>query len=134
MLTRFPVPDIPPEDPVLFLARRIRREYALSARATYSELLAVCEARGVDVVESASLIEAGCYVQLPDTRLPDVRPVIIVRQGMGAFVLAHELYHHLIADNSEWGVVYLFPRWVECPIEAAAHRFAALLCGEEWEA
>lgn len=113
-----------PEDPARLLSRRIRAEHVLSRRATWQQLLHVCEQRGAVVVISHRLIGAGYYLPWPI-------PLIIVRWNAGPHVLAHELYHHLIADNEGCGIVYCYPDFTEDDEEAAANRFARYLCGPE---
>jgi len=109
-------------DRAAYAAQEMRRLYPLSSRATTAELTAVCEARGVQVVRSRELVAPGVYVPRP-------LPTIILRWDAGARVLAHELFHHLVDDQSDGCCVYCYPGETLNELEAAAERFASLLCG-----
>jgi|SRR4051794_4875249 len=111
------------EDPAVYLARRVRAEHHLSERATEAELLRVCEQRGVEV-RRRPLIGPGYYCSRP-------YPFMVVRPDAPPRVWAHELFHHLIADNAEYGVFYHRPEFLEEHPEKLACRFQELLCGTE---
>lgn len=72
------------------LARRISREYGVSAPATWAELEAVCNAVGISVVVSDNMggADQGVYVARPI-------PLILLRRGVGVRMLAHGLGVHL---------------------------------------
>jgi hypothetical protein len=110
------------EDPASYLAARVNQEHTLSEPPTEVELLAVCSQRGVQVATSDALSGPGYYRSQP-------HPLIVVRTGVSGFVTAHELFHHLVADNAEYGIRYEAPEWSCVNPEAAADRFAGLLCG-----
>lgn len=111
-----------PEHPAELLARQVQREHDLSGPATTAQLIAICAQRGCPVLRSYTLEREGYYLRT------EVGPLIVVRWDTGPHVLAHELYHHLVADNEGFGVIYSYPVWVETETEAAAQRFAHLLC------
>jgi hypothetical protein len=111
------------EDSAAYLARRIRAEHHLSDRATEAELLRVCEQRGVTVIRRP-LLHPGYYCDWP-------HPLIVVRPDAPPRVTAHELFHHLIADNARHGVDYRAPEFLEEHPETLACRFQELLCGAE---
>ncbi|MFN3648443.1 MAG: hypothetical protein ACK47B_02590 [Armatimonadota bacterium] len=111
-----------PLEPAFYLAERIRAEYGLSPRATYGELLEVCHARGTTVFVHPRLQRPGYYAPWP-------WPLILLRLGVDARVLAHELYHALIYDNERHGVVYGYPDFLRDEDERQAELFADLLCG-----
>lgn len=120
------MPHLTPDDPALFFAERIRAERHVSRPATWRQILAACEQRGVRVVVSNALVGAGYYIQHP---LFDA--LIVVRHDVPPRVLAHELYHHLVRENEGYGILYTYPHWIEGDEEEAAERFAELLCGPE---
>lgn len=106
------------------LARWVRREYPVSDRATWEELLAVAAARGIRVMLDFDLEAPGYYLPWPEK--------VIALAGMSAHVLAHELLHDLLWGESGAGVVYGFPGFGGCGKEVeeeAAQEFAELLCG-----
>jgi len=111
------------EDLAGFLARRVGVEDALSPRATEGELLAVCARRGVQVARNAGLRGPGYYRSWPI-------PQMVLRPDAPPHIAAHELYHHLLADNAEYGITYEPPDWYPGELEEAANRFARLVCGE----
>lgn len=123
------------EDVPALLARRLRQEHGLSGPVTQEQLLDICEARNCPVYRSVTLRRPGYYV-VPETE--DGGPAgafIALRWDADARVLAHELYHHLVHDNAQHGVIYTFPL---CEIGAnpdddrAANRFADLMCGNHF--
>src|SRR5690606_18547633 len=108
-----------------YYALRIKDYYHLSTPATRDELLDVCHDRGAAVV-GVRLYGGGYYLRLPE-------PLIVIDPGAPAFVLAHELYHHIMADLAEWDecgrlALYVFSAQCRTQHEADANRFAALLC------
>ena len=111
------------EQPARYLAARIRAEHPLSTPAATEELLAVCEQRGVIVIRSAEIHGSG-YYSVHDQ-------AIVLHWDAPAWVLAHELYHHLVADNEEHEIIYTFPDFGDGDDEEQAELFAWLLCGEE---
>jgi Zn-dependent peptidase ImmA (M78 family) len=111
------------EDPAAYLARRVRAEHGLSARATVSELLHVCEQRGVAVFWRPRLRRAGYYCDWP-------YPVIVLRHDAPPRALAHELMHHLLLDNECHGIHYRRPEFRDDDPERLAERFERLLCGD----
>lgn len=114
------------EDCAVYLARRMRHLYDLSAPAEEEELLRVCEERGATVYRSLTLAGPGYYLPWPD-------PVIVLRWNASPWVLAHELYHHIVTENQGYGVVYAFPEFVDSDLEEQAQLFAWLLCSPSSE-
>lgn len=102
----------------------LRSRYKLSERATWEELEDICWAENIRVRMFQTLTRPGyCWI----TRFG---PLICLRAGVPASVLAHELYHALVADRSGYGLVYTYPDYpTSDQRELAAHRFAELLCG-----
>jgi len=43
--------------------------------------------------------------------------------------LAHELFHAFACEFIEYGIVYPYSEYADDDVEAAAHRYAALMCG-----
>jgi Zn-dependent peptidase ImmA (M78 family) len=110
------------EDPARYLAGRIRQEHSITGAATVPQLLAACEQRGCAVFRSLHLRAPGYYVVTREG------PLIVLRWDASSHVLAHELFHHLIHDNAQCGVIYCCPEWEAQDEQEAAHRFARHLC------
>jgi hypothetical protein len=111
------------EDLAAYFAGRIRAEHALSSPPTEEEILAVCAQRGVHVRVRPGLRGQAYYLDWP-------HPLIVHRPDAAAAV-PHELFHHLIADNTGWGIHYHAPHWREEDPEILATRFQALLSEQE---
>lgn len=113
-------------DPSFILAKRARDLYVVSPRATFNELLAICRERRILVIIQLRLEREGWYGKSPDPDCP--YPVILLRRRR-RWVLAHELFHAWISENIEHGIVYPFSDYADDDVEAAADRFACLMCG-----
>jgi hypothetical protein len=112
------------EDPAAYLALRVRTEHSLDGPASTSDLIQVCSQRGCPVVRAPSLGDQGYYLASPQGSW------IVLRQDAGPRVLAHELFHHLVTDNADYGVFYTLPDFSLGCEEEGANRFAWLMCGE----
>lgn len=116
----------PTRDAAGFFAERLRHNYGLSTPATTAELEWVCRCEGVviQVVPKGALNGDGHCIYHP-------KPVIILERGYTRFVLAHELYHHLVADRNAadaWPG-YAGTREMRKALEERdAVRFAEILC------
>lgn len=119
-----------PEDPAIYLAGRVRNELGLEdgRRPSFVALYNLARRRGVQVAWAPDLDVRGLYIYM---ERPQAVCVIVLRRWFDARALAHELYHHLVRDNSANGIVYTFPHWIDCPVEQAAERFAVCVMGEE---
>jgi Zn-dependent peptidase ImmA (M78 family) len=107
------------------LTARLREEYAVPASPEFRDMLQLCRRLGVQVVQCPTLRKPGYFMWVQEI------PVIVVRAGCSALVLAHELFHALFEDPEEPFVVYGYPDRGE-PLpdeEAVAEEFARLLCG-----
>ncbi len=114
------------DHPAFYHARRMRVVYSLSAQATLPELLAVCADRGIPVIRGP-LKTPGLYVNSPKTG-----PLILLAYRVRPWVLAHELFHALMTDACDHGVVYHYYE-EGGDVEQAAQDFACLLCGTDEE-
>lgn len=105
------------DDLPAFYARRLRALYHVSDVPSEEELADVCRARGVDLIRSSRLTQAGYHLYWPE-------PIILVRDDTGPAVALHELFHFWVADNAAHGIEPP-PGMDE---ERAADRFALLVC------
>jgi hypothetical protein len=112
-----------------YLAERLRSHHDLSTPAALDQLLEICRERGCPV-RWGRFAGQGYYLRLPE-------PLILLDHQAGASVLAHELYHHLIADLDEWAggedetlALYIYTPRGRSQQERDANHFAQLLCGE----
>jgi hypothetical protein len=112
-----------------YYAERVREYYGLSFPAAREELIDACWDRGAAVAFD-HLHGGGYYLRLPES-------LICLDYGAAPFVIAHELYHHIMADLAEWDddlsvALYVFTPHGRSRQERDANRFAELLCGP-WE-
>lgn len=111
-----------------YYAKRLSACYPLTYPATAEELEAICADRGAYLQRVHRLGEWGLYFRCPEA-------VILLDEAAPPYVLAHELYHHLVADLAEWGdvdeavTVYVFTPCGRQRQEQDANHFAELLCG-----
>jgi len=109
-------------DPAYYHAARLREAFPLSPRATMRELLRVCRQQGIAVEWDPEIDKEGWSVNHP-------RPLIVLKRQRCPWVLAHEIFHALIGEALEYGIVFPFSDYADDDVERAAERFACLLCG-----
>lgn len=112
------------EDPARLLASRVLSETPEQVPLSPAALTAAARRRGCHVVTHASLRRRGYYVR---TNLGDL---IVCQDPPQPVVIAHELFHHITADNADHGIQYDDEDWIQTDEESAADRFAAYLCEE----
>lgn len=116
-------------DPAYILAQRAFALYPLSPRATFPELLAICRERGIAVTIDSEIDREGWFTKYRNPETGVWRPLIVLRRRRRR-ILAHELFHAWITENIEAGITYAYSDYADDDVEAAANRFACLVCGD----